>query len=84
MKLINGQVYRDKRGFDFALIYTLKDKWCMLHLCQHVDDTLTAPMFQSDENGNFVFTKKELINKFGAKKWELQKGRKLVILQGWI
>ena len=72
MKPTNGAVYHDPdRNADFVLVYICPyNKWGMLYLNQHVEKTLTCPMFQTDIEGQHAFSEGELRKYWNFNKWQ--------------
>lgn len=80
VRFINGACYHDPvRHTDFVLMYIVSlDKWSMLHLARHVNSKLVAPAFQADKQGEFAFSRKELVAGWNADKWVRQPGALVV------
>ena len=73
MKLINGGIYQN--GYRTFALISAYPKWGMLHIERHVNAGMSAPMFQHDKNGQFLFTESELVEDWDAASWILLDGR---------
>lgn len=74
MKPINGMVVKapwpDCREF---VIVFLNGGYGLLAILEHRDKLLSCPMFQTDENGKWIYTESEIEEK--TKHFEIQKKR---------
>lgn len=77
-ELVNGGVYKD--GYRvFVLIFITTDRgteqWGMLSIERHRVKGMSAPCFQRDAHGEYVFSEEELTDKFKRESWKRLDGR---------
>ena len=74
-ELFNGGVYRLDDFRIMTLLYIGRDKFAMMSIGRSRQKGSSAPMFQFDKHGEFMFTLDELREHFGADRWVRLDGR---------
>lgn len=79
--LLNGRVYLDGLS-TFVLVYVGNDLWAMLYIDPHIKKGMSAPSFQHNKKGGFLFTEKDLQEQCNSDSWKALDGKLIIEKQG--